>query len=263
MFHWIGAPRWALVVLLVTLTISVSLLIYLLLLRTERPLATYRRTGGVAGLSESLTVYPSGRVLLQSKVGTREARLSEEYMEAVRLLLKELAQIGKSEYGARPGAADFLSYSLVSSGYGVNLSWVDPWASGLRIPFQLEAANILMSELMSVVRGEEFELRVSNSSDGISMRAEAKGIVLSGEMRIKVILETWEDFRYEGPLLTVSGCVVAEVPHQEGVLRRGMTEVEVAIRPLCIGRLLRVEISSIKNLSVEIPIFAIGRGPVP
>lgn len=261
-FHWIGTPRWALVVLLVTLTISVSLLSYLLLLRTERPLAIYRRTGGVAGLRESLVVYPSGRVVLQSgATGTEETRISGNYMEAVKLLLKELTSIGKSEYGARPGAADFFSYSLVSEGYGVNLSWVDPWASEGRVPFQLEAANLLMSELISVSRGEEFMLRMSDSSNGISMYAETSGLVVSDEMKVKVVL-TGEEADY-GTLLTVSGdCIAAEVPPQGGMPERGMTEVVIVIRPLCSGRLLRVEIS-FKDLSVEIPIFAIGRGAVP
>ncbi|RDD53295.1 MAG: hypothetical protein BA066_05165 [Candidatus Korarchaeota archaeon NZ13-K] len=223
MFHWVGAPKWALLVLLVTLATSTLILAYLALLRAERPILTYSRTGGIAGIRESLTVYTSGRVLVQGRIiGSKELLLGDDRMRAIGLLLKELAPLGKLELGARPGAVDFFSYSIISEEHGLELSWVDPWASEGPVPFQLEAANALMSELISEARGEEFKLRVSGSDGEVSIQAEPEGLIMGtrDRMRVNITIEG-VDLKLNASLLRVSGnCVSAEILNEEVSGRR-------------------------------------------
>ncbi|MEM3930114.1 MAG: hypothetical protein QXX48_07580 [Candidatus Korarchaeum sp.] len=260
MLHWVGAPKWALAILIIVLVASITVLSYLLLLRSERPLMTYRRTGGVAGLMEGLTIYPSGMASFQGKLVNREMKLSDDDLKAIRLLLKELASLGHSEYGAKPGTADFLSHSLVSEEYGIRLSWVDPWASE-EVPFQLEAASVLMTKLFSEAMGGGFEARFGSSSGGISIRVELDGIVMEvhDEMRVKVFVENLgEDVPFDHPIKVSGECVVAEILRQ-AVLGKGRYEMNLMIGSDCGEKLLRVIISS-QNVSVEVPIFVIERG---
>lgn len=194
MLHWVGAPKWALAIFLIVMAACLLALSYLLL-RTERPLVTYSRTGGIAGMRDVLTVYPSGRAFFRSKItGSGELELSEDHMRAIRLLLEELSPMGTADYGAKPSATDFFSHSLVSEGYGVELSWVDPWASEVEVPFQLRAAEVLMRELLSRAKGEDFKAGFSGSASGTSIYAETNKLVAGtgSEVRIRVTVESME-----------------------------------------------------------------------
>lgn len=249
MLHWIGAPKWALAIFLIVLAVCLLVLSYLLL-RKEGPLVKYSRTGGIAGMRDILTVYPSGRAFVESKlIGSGELVLSEDHMAAIKLLLEELSPMGTAEYRAKPSAADFFSHSLVSERYGIELNWVDSWASE-EIPFRLEAAEALMRELLNRAKGEDFKAGFGSSAGGTSMYAELDKLVVraGSEVRIKVIVENTES---SGRDLSVSGeCFAAEVSGEGH-------DFSVSIKPLCDNKLLKVSMS-FGNASVEVPIFILG-----
>jgi len=151
MFHWIGAPRWAIVFLIILISASIIILSYFIVERGKEPLLIYTRSGGIAGFMDKLMIYRDGEAQLSSKTQVIKGRVSEEDMRALRKILEELREIGSVEYEPKEGAADFFSYSL--SFNGINITWVDPWASGEEIPDQLESLNSLISEIMGKLRG--------------------------------------------------------------------------------------------------------------
>ncbi|MCS7102768.1 MAG: hypothetical protein NZ992_02665 [Candidatus Korarchaeum sp.] len=262
MFHWIGAPKWALAVLMITLATSLIILSYFVFLRSQRPLMTYTKAGGFAGMSEVLTIYPDGRASLQSKnVGVKEIKLSGEEVEAVKLMLNELKSMGSLSYEARQGVADFFLHSIVSD--GLEISWVDQWASRDELPFQLTAAQLMMDKVLFEALGSVFTLRLSRSFDSISIYVEIDDFILrSGEdTEVRVILENQgEDIDLSYPPLNASGeCLKAEMPVSEGVLRKGIPlELSVKITAECGNRISRFLLTpTFAESFIEVPIFVI------
>jgi len=151
MFHWIGAPRWAIIFLVILISASVIILAYFIVERGKEPVLTYTRSGGVAGFADKLVIYEDGEAILSSKNQVIKGKVSEEDMRALQKILEELRAIGSVEYKPKEGVADFFSYSL--SYDGINISWVDPWASKEEIPGQLNSLNSLISEIIGKLRG--------------------------------------------------------------------------------------------------------------
>ncbi len=98
----------------------------------------WRRSGGFAGLEESLTVDPDGSVALTSSfLGEAEFTISaSEWEELVALIgdsgFMELEDI----YDAKAGVADFFSYSLTveADPSSKRVQWVDDWAAEGALP---------------------------------------------------------------------------------------------------------------------------------
>jgi predicted ABC-type sugar transport system permease subunit len=67
MFHWIGAPRWAVIFLLILISASVIILAYFIVERGKEPVLTYTRSGGVAGFADKLVIYQDGEAVLSSR----------------------------------------------------------------------------------------------------------------------------------------------------------------------------------------------------
>ena len=102
----------------------------------------WRRSGGFAGLEETLTVDPDGSVALTSSfLGEAEFTISgSEWEDLVALIgdsgFMELDDI----YDAKPGVADFFSYLLTVEAdlFSKRVQWVDDWAAEGALPEGLE-----------------------------------------------------------------------------------------------------------------------------
>ncbi|HEU4321795.1 MAG TPA: hypothetical protein VFS21_01485 [Roseiflexaceae bacterium] len=84
----------------------------------DAPLVSLSRSGGIAGISETITVYASGRVTVRDRSGQeREGQTAPADLEALRALLAspELAQ-AQSNYQA--SGADMFVYELIVPGSG-------------------------------------------------------------------------------------------------------------------------------------------------
>lgn len=263
MFHWIGAPKWALVILIVTLAASALILSYLSYIRSQRPLMTYIRTGGIAGVKEVLMIYPDGRATLQSKIiGLKEIKLRDKELRAAKLLLRELKSLGNLSYEAKQGAADFFIHSISSD--GIEVSWVDQWAAKVELPLQLTVLQLLMDKVVREASGSSYVFISSLFCGSVNVRVETPDIILSPgeEIEIKVILENLGDsLSFSSATLNASGdCLRAEVPIIQSALEEGSpVELTIRVTAECESRVSRILINAFAEcLPIEVPIIILG-----
>ena len=121
----------------------------LLLLGCGRPatagvLAEYRRTGGVAGLDDRLTVYADGRALLVRRGQRSDLVLTQGQLNSLAALLEgaEFRSL-KRRYSPERSGYDLLEYEVRYKGKAVRMS------DGA-VPPSLEP---LLDELNEVIRG--------------------------------------------------------------------------------------------------------------
>ena len=90
------------------------------------PGVTYRRTGGIAGAEERITIAQDGRIETTGRfVGKRQGQVSEfQVMQLVRLL--EGWEKLRSEYPAPPGTADAFQHEIEYRGKRVTASEASP-----------------------------------------------------------------------------------------------------------------------------------------
>lgn len=260
MFHWIGAPKWALAILAFTLAFSLLILSYLAFIRSREPLITYVRTGGFAGIRDVLTIYQDGTAYLQSRtIGFLEIKLTEEELKAVKLMLEEMRSLGSLSYGARQGAADFFSHSIVSD--GIEVSWVDQWAAREELPLQLSASQLLLDKLIQEASGSVFAFKYGSFCGNLSIYVEASELILrKGEgIEIKVILENLSKEGSKIPPPNFSGeCLEIEATASKEILGNGTLELTLRVVAECGGKISKISISHEYGCEIEIPVFVLG-----
>ena len=93
----------------------------------------WSRSGGFAGIDETLTIGSDGSIALSSNLlGDTEFTLTEaEWDELVALIEDSGFMELEATYGAKAGVADFFSYSLTveMDSTSKQVQWVDEWAS--------------------------------------------------------------------------------------------------------------------------------------
>lgn len=121
----------------------------------EITVIVWQRSGGFAGLKETLTIEPDGSMSLSSNLlGEKEFVLSEAELKDLLSLIEDTGFMGFDEsYGSRSGVADFFSYSLiVKKNSGSKLvEWVDDWASEKKLPGGLKDVE---EHMLSIIHGE-------------------------------------------------------------------------------------------------------------
>jgi len=102
---------------------------------------TWSRSGGFAGIDETLTIGPDGSASLSSNfLGDSEFTLTEaEWEELVALIEDSGFMELEATYGAKAGVADFFSYSLTvdMDSTSKEVLWVDEWAAKGGLPEML------------------------------------------------------------------------------------------------------------------------------
>ncbi len=116
----------------------------------------WQRSGGFAGLDETLEIWPDGSVMLSSNfLGEKEFTLSETEWNHLLSVIKNSGFTGfKASYEPRSGVADFFTYSLtIKRGSGTKqVEWVDDWASETELPDGLKAIEELV---LSIIQGTD------------------------------------------------------------------------------------------------------------
>ncbi len=115
---------------------------------------TWSRSGGFAGLDETLTIGSDGSASLSSNfLGDAEFTLTDAEWEELVTLIEDSGFIElEATYGAKAGVADFFSYSLtVDMGLtSKEVQWVDEWAAKGGLP---EILNDISEGILSIIQG--------------------------------------------------------------------------------------------------------------
>jgi len=149
--------KWMLIALLVVTIAAFSWFYYFFL----RPTPTitgiiWQRSGGFAGLDETLEIEPDGSVTLYSNLlGEKEFTLSETEWNQLLSAIENSGFIGfEASYEPRSGVADFFTYSLtVTRGSSAKrVEWVDDWASMSELP---DGLKNIEEHILSIIQGTE------------------------------------------------------------------------------------------------------------
>jgi len=115
---------------------------------------TWSRSGGFAGIDETLTIGPDGSASLSSNfLGDSEFTLTEaEWEELVALIEDSGFMELEATYGAKAGVADFFSYSLTvdMDSTSKEVLWVDEWAAKGGLP---EMLGDISEGILSIIQG--------------------------------------------------------------------------------------------------------------
>jgi len=116
----------------------------------------WQRSGGFAGLDETLEIEPDGSVTLYSYLlGEKEFTLSEAEWNNLLSVIENSGFTGFEElYEPGSGVADFFTYSLaVERASGTKrVEWVDDWASESELPVGLKDIE---EHILSIIHGTE------------------------------------------------------------------------------------------------------------
>ncbi|MDK2464207.1 MAG: hypothetical protein QI223_05490 [Candidatus Korarchaeota archaeon] len=121
----------------------------------ERVLLRYRRVGGIAGVSEELVVYEDGRAVMGGGGLSAGAKLPDGLVAALKTVFERIGETGVQGPPPTPGAADYFTHLVEAPGLGVNVSWVDLWASGNEVPDEIVALDALLSFARAYLLGWE------------------------------------------------------------------------------------------------------------
>jgi hypothetical protein len=146
--------------LLAVIVVSITALfsVYYFVLRPNPTITgiVWARTGGFAGLDETLEIESDGSVTLFSDfIGEKEFSLSEdEWEDLVSLISNSGFDEFKEVYGPKAGVADFFTYSLTVNRDSsmIRVEWVDDWASETELPGGLKDIE---GRILSIIHGVE------------------------------------------------------------------------------------------------------------
>jgi len=114
----------------------------------------WSRSGGFAGIDETLTIGSDGSASLSSNfLGDSEFTLTEaEWEELVALIEDSGFMELEATYGAKAGVADFFSYSLTvdMDSTSKEVLWVDEWAAKGGLP---EMLGDISEGILSIIQG--------------------------------------------------------------------------------------------------------------
>jgi len=115
---------------------------------------TWSRSGGFAGIDETLTIGSDGSASLSSNfLGDSEFTLTDAEWEELISLIEDSGFLElEATYGAKAGVADFFSYSLTvdMDSTSKEVLWVDEWAAKGGLP---ERLGDISEGILSIIQG--------------------------------------------------------------------------------------------------------------
>ncbi len=112
----------------------------------------YSRSGGIAGVNDTLLIAGDGSVTFTSRYGHSFSGTlgTVEFSELRTVMTANIGKVSPAHLVAKSGAADYFSYGLEVRSEGVSsaVSWVDRWATDGPIP---EALVTVQDEIQKLV----------------------------------------------------------------------------------------------------------------
>jgi hypothetical protein len=148
--------KWLIIAILIVLALTLFGLYYFFL----RPPSTitgilWKRTGGIAGLDETLKIESDGALTLSSNLlGDKEFMITDNEWNNLVTLIKNSGFIEFEElFDPKTGVADFFTYSLtIEKGSTIKkVVWVDDWASKKEQPEELREIE---KQILALIHGK-------------------------------------------------------------------------------------------------------------
>ena len=142
--------------LIVVVVAAAAVLVYSFVLKPPQEITgvVWLRSGGFAGLDETLTIGSDGSVALSSKfLGEAEFTLAEEEWAELGALIEDSGFMEfDATYGAKAGVADYFSYSLTveMDSTSKQVQWVDEWAAKGDLP---EGLGEIGEGILDIIQG--------------------------------------------------------------------------------------------------------------
>src|SRR3989475_6988783 len=151
--------RTALLAAGVSLALLLSLAVSILNTPTAPGLALeFRKTGGIAGIADTLVISQDGTVVFTSShsASFSAALRASDFQELKTTISTNIDAVSNAKYPAKQGAADYFGYELVSHLEGKNLSvaWVDEWATERPFPEQLKQIQSALGKTLQLMSAE-------------------------------------------------------------------------------------------------------------
>jgi len=148
---------------------------------------TWQRTGGFIGLNEELVIESDGSASYSSnRFGDAELVLTEVELKGLLSLLENASffTLDRS-YAAKPGAADYFSYSLTvqTTSDAKTVEWVDGWASEKTIPAGLGDVQLYIQAIIERIHQDM----------GVSGEASKRAIKIAKDFIVQA-----PTFKYDG-----------------------------------------------------------------
>ncbi len=135
---------------------AAAVLVYSFVLKPPQEITgvVWGRSGGFAGLDETLIIGSDGSAALSSRfLGETEFILAEEEWEELGALIEDSGFMEfDATYGAKAGVADYFSYSLTveMDSTSKQVQWVDEWASKGDLP---EGLKEIGEGILDIIQG--------------------------------------------------------------------------------------------------------------
>lgn len=168
-------------------------------------LLEYKKSGGIAGIQESVAIDSDGNLALNKKEERQVYKLSQKDLSDLKdaIIENSFFSLEQKAYEPTPGSADFFSYGLdIALGNSSNtVNWVDDWATREKIPGELHNIQKAIENLAEAKLTQSNESTVA--SNGLTLTlVTSKSEYKTGELvKVKAILanEGLEPVYYTSP----------------------------------------------------------------
>jgi len=168
-------------------------------------LLEYTKSGGIAGIQESIAIDSDGNLALNKKEQRQVYKLSQQDLSDLKDVIIENAffEMRQKVYEPKPGAADFFSYGLdIALGNSSStVNWVDDWATGEKISDGLHNIQQAIENLVEAKLTQSNERTVATNGLKLTLVTD-KSEYKAGELvKVKAILvnEGSEPVNYTSP----------------------------------------------------------------
>lgn len=167
-------------------------------------LLEYKKSGGIAGIQESIAIDSDGNLALNKKEERQVYKLSQKDLSDLKGVIIENSFFElKKAYEPTPGSADFFSYGLdIALGNSSNtVNWVDDWATREKIPDGLHNIQKAIEKLVEAKLTQSNERTVASNGLTLTLVTD-KSEYKTGELvKVKAILanEGLEPVHYASP----------------------------------------------------------------
>ena len=155
----------------------------------------YTRTGGIAGVSDTLVIRDDGSATLTSTHGIsfNGTVSAAELSELKHVIATNLGGISSATLQPRSGAADYFGYRLaVTNGTGTTrIVWVDQWAVNGTFPGGLKAIQGELQNLMENLTARQGLVSTNSSETGgsqVTAPTDMSGYKAADQVSFAVIL---------------------------------------------------------------------------
>jgi len=155
-------------------------------------LLEYTKSGGIAGIQESIAIDSDGNLVLNKKDQKQVFKLSQQDLSELKdvIIENDFFELEQKAYEPTPGAADFFSYGLDTAlGNSDNtVNWVDDWATEEKIPDELHNIQQVIEGLVEAKLTQSNERTVESNGLTLTLLTD-KSEYKAGELvKVKAIL---------------------------------------------------------------------------